>query len=183
MSGMLKRFVRRFGTARHGKNVEWTNSRIACAVVVAFALFFSLMMVRQYFILTDENLQEESFVLLKAEHYHRERRRSDTDELYLYSADSVQYTVEDAVISASEIEQFLTVLEPGMQIDVLLCGDSVRELVADGQLLLSKELTGERARRSAKAGVVLAAFVAVCGVATSVRLVALQIKKRKGWNF
>ena len=40
---MLKRFVRLFGGAKHGEKQEWLNSRIACAVMAAVCLLFSLM--------------------------------------------------------------------------------------------------------------------------------------------
>lgn len=180
---MLKRFVRLFGGAKHGEKQEWLNSRIACAVMAAVCLLFSLMPISHYRTAADDTLRQESFVLLDAEHHHVRRRRSDIDELYLYSMDGEKYTIENEWIRTSEIMEFLEILKPGAQIDLLMSGNSVRELTVDGEILLPKEVTAERGKHVAASIGIIGVIMAVGNVYLCIHIIALHIKKQKGWNF
>ncbi len=86
-------------------------------------------------------------------------------------------------IRTSEIMEFLEILKPGAQIDLLMSGNSVRELTVDGEILLPKEVTAERGKHVAASIGIIGIIMAVGSVYLCIRIIALHIKKQKGWNF
>lgn len=179
----LKWFVRRFGKSERDPKQRWQNSWPACLGLMLLTLTIAFFFTREYVLLRNAQIEEASFTLLRAEHYHRPDRGMDVDKLYLYSVDGTKYIVEQSNISVSEIKACLEVLREGMRIDVLTANDGVRELTADGEVLLSRETTAERAGRTTVLAIVMGILMFAGSIVMALRTTALYIKKRKGWNF
>lgn len=188
---MLEKFVRLFASASLEEKRDMSSKpknsdkllwdclayMLVCFLLIAFVLGDILAVF-------DTEWKPESFVLERAEHYHQDRSKgADVDELYLYSADGRKYAVEDNSIYVGEIEAILAKIEPGMQIDVLLAKNGIRELTADGEMLLPREVTAKHVWSEARSSLAFAAIPFFLGIYAVLRAVALYIKKRKGWNF
>lgn len=181
---MLKRFVRRFGRSVHKSNLQWYNSRLECVLYALVILTVAVFFGRGAFTTVNTPLAPESFTLRYAqEHRNYKRKAPDDYELRMYSADEKVYIVSDDNIRQREIREFLEILQPGMQIDVLVGSDGVRQLTADGMVLLSKEVTAARAMTAATMIMAFVGALAILEIFLWIRIVALHVKKRKGWNF
>ena len=181
---MVKRFVRWFGKSVHKKNMEWYNSRLECVlyavVILALAFFFG----REAFAAINTPLVPESFTLQYAEEHHNYKRKASDDyELRMHSTDGKTYIVDSDNIRRRETQDILEILQPDMQIDVLMGNDGVREVVADGQLLLSQEVTARRAMTTATLKLFFVGVLVVSDAFLWIRFAVLCIKKKKGWNF
>lgn len=179
----MRWFVKKFGKREHDRRYPASNSIAVCAVMGLLSMVMVFGFGLKALAALDATLEPESFVLQSAELHHVKRRGHDRNELRLISETGAEYVVEDDNIQTYEIEVILGVLEPGMQIDVQLARDGVREIVADGEVLLDRETTFERARMSGILWGAITAFMVFIGVQLVLRAIALHIKKRKGWNF
>lgn len=188
---MLERFVRLFGSASFEEERDMSSKPknsdkplMDCLAYAVVCFFLTVFVLGDFIAVFDTEWRAESFVLESAEHYHRNRSKgSDVDELYLCSADGKKYAVENNSISVGEIETILNELESGMQIDVLLARNGIRELTADGEMLLSREVTQKHIRSAAGRALIFAAVPFFLGIYAVLRAIALFIKRRKGWNF
>lgn len=188
---MLEKFVRLFGSDSFMENREMSskletseNSWRDCLGFAVICFFLVAWMVGDILAVFDTDWNPESFVLKNAQHYHRDGNKgSDVDELHLYSADGGVYVVGSDSISVREIKVILEELEPGMQIDVQLAKNGIRELTADGEVLLSREVTQRHVRSNFRSSVAFAAIPFFLGIYAILRGAALYIKKQKGWKF
>ena len=188
---MLEKFVRLFASTSleeardmSSKPKSSGNSWRDCLAFGAICLFLAVWLFSESHTVFDTDWFSESFVLESAQHYHRDGNKgSNVDELHLYSTDGRVYEVDSDSISLSEIKTVLAALESGMQIDVLLAKNGIRELVAGGEVLLSRETTQRHLRSDFRRSTVFAAIPFFLGVYAILRAVALSIKKRKGWKF
>jgi len=188
---MLEKFVRLFaGTSLEEERDMTSRPKNSdkplrdCLAYVVVCLFLIAFMLGDILAAFDTDWTEESFILERAEHYHQVKSKGpDVDELHLYGTDGRKYTVGNNSIYVTEIESILTRLESGMQIDVLLAKNGVRELTADGEMLLSREVTQKHIWAEARSSLIYAAIPFFLGVYAVLRAIALIIKQQKGWKF
>lgn len=158
---------------------KWYNSRLDCTLFAVIALAFTLFFAWNAFSGLNEPLYQVRFDLQYAEEHRVPRRRvPDEYELYMYGANSTLFIVRSTCIERSEIQEFLKVLQPGAQIDLLTGGHGVRELAVNGDVLLSQELTAERIHSAAKVSAIHVSVWGLCSLMLWIRTAVLVYKKR-----
>lgn len=180
----LERFVRMFGEEYRGMNKnKWANSVGGCGFYGVIWLLIVLIGTGYFVYQRFAPIEQVSFSLRFASENITYRRGEDECDLNLYGQDGEAYVVESENIERSEVFRILAVLRPGMQIDVLVGGNGICELIADGEVLLSQETAAENARDSERWVIGALVLFGFLDLWLWIRFAALRIKERKGWNF
>lgn len=178
----MKKFAKRYGKHQHDGRYPFSNSILFHGLLGMLCLAILAVSASKALKALDMDLQPESFALASARMVPVGGMANE-NALYLHGENGQTYIVDGANVQTFEIEMLLTELEPGMQLDVQLARDGVREIAVGNEILLDRETTGNRALTTVAFCGVIALFMAYTGVQLTLRFIALSMKKCMGWKF
>lgn len=177
---MKERFLSVFGgdwskpLTKHGRRDPSMNSWRTCALMAALASAMLILCVREYWLLSSDELQQVSLMLRDVEY---QKDTAAADGLHLHGSRAEHYIVQDAFITDEQVDSILEKEHWGRTAEILVGEKTgVREIIVDGQCWLSLEDTSSKVREEKLTALTVSVFVFAAALIFALRTAALLME-------